>query len=49
MLGIEHGKALHHVVERGIELKVLQPQFLFLRLEQLVLLLEPLDGAFGVP
>ena len=38
LLGIEHGQALHHVVERRIELQVLRLQLLLLLLEQLVLL-----------
>ena len=39
-VGIEHGETLHHVVEGGVELLVLRPQHLLLRLEQSVLLLE---------
>jgi hypothetical protein len=41
LLGIEHGKALHHVVERRIQLQVLHTQLLLVLLEQAVLLLEP--------
>ena len=40
LIGIEHGQALHHIVEGCVELQVLHAQLLFMLLEQAVLLLE---------
>ena len=48
-VGIEHREALHHVVERRVELDILRLEPLLLRLQQLVLLLELLVEPLAVP